>query len=164
MEIHPELFGLREAIEEVCAVVSPLAMQRGITVRREVTGAPESVTLDRHKLIQVLYNLLSNAVKFTNEAGHAALLIDRPSAAQLRIRVTDDGIGIRREDFGQLFVEFKQLDSGTTRRYQGTGLGLALTRRIVELQHGTIGVDSEPGKGSTFTVTLPLSPADMAKP
>ena len=164
MEVHPELFGLREAVEEVCAVVSPLAMQRGITVRREVTGAPESVTLDRHKLIQVLYNLLSNAVKFTNEKGHAAVLIDRPSPAGLRIRVTDDGIGIRREDFAQLFVEFKQLDSGPTRRYQGTGLGLALTRRIVELQHGTIGVDSEPGKGSTFTVTLPLSPADTAQP
>jgi PAS domain S-box-containing protein len=164
MEVHPELFGLREAVEQVCAVVSPLAMQRGITVRREVTGAPESVTLDRHKLIQVLYNLLSNAVKFTNDEGHAALLIDRPSPAVLRIRVTDDGIGIRREDFAKLFVEFKQLDSGPTRRYQGTGLGLALTRRLVELQHGTIGVDSEPGKGSTFTVTLPLSPADVVKP
>ena len=164
MEVHPELFGLWEAVEEVCAVVSPLAMQRGITVRREVTGAPESVTLDRHKLIQVLYNLLSNAVKFTNEKGHAAVLIDRPSPAVLRIRVTDDGIGIRREDFAQLFVEFKQLDSGPTRRYQGTGLGLALTRRIVELQHGTIGVDSEPGRGSTFTVALPLSPADTAQP
>jgi protein-histidine pros-kinase len=74
--------------------------------------------------------------------------------------VSDTGIGIRREDFDKLFVEFQQLDSGSTRRYEGTGLGLALTKKIIEFQRGSISVQSEPGKGSTFTVLLPLPAAD----
>jgi protein-histidine pros-kinase len=75
----------------------------------------------------------------------------------LRIQVRDTGIGIRKEDFHSLFVEFQQLDSGSTRRYEGTGLGLALTRKIVEFQGGTISVESEPGRGSVFEVTLPCA-------
>jgi protein-histidine pros-kinase len=82
----------------------------------------------------------------------------RASAAdgtRLRVQVRDTGIGIKAEDIGKLFVEFQQLDSGMARRYQGTGLGLVLTKKIVEFQQGTISVESEVGKGSTFTVVLP---------
>jgi signal transduction histidine kinase len=75
----------------------------------------------------------------------------------LRLQVRDTGMGIKAEDFGKLFTEFQQLDSGADRRYQGTGLGLVLTRKIVELQKGTIGLESAVGKGSTFTVFLPRS-------
>jgi protein-histidine pros-kinase len=164
MEVHIERFALTQVVAEVCAVVSPLAEPRGISIRHEIDPRLREITLDRHKLVQVLYNLLSNAVKFTNDGGHAAVLIDHSHDGELRIRVVDDGIGIHREDLSRLFVEFRQLDSGTTRRYPGTGLGLALTRRIVELQRGTLGVESEPGKGSTFTVTLPLPGADTAAP
>lgn len=73
----------------------------------------------------------------------------------LRLQVRDTGVGIRQEDLGRLFVEFQQLDAGAARRHEGTGLGLALTRRLVEMQGGSIAVESEPGKGSTFSVTLP---------
>ena len=75
----------------------------------------------------------------------------------LRLEVRDSGVGIKADDFSKLFVEFQQLDSGVSRRHQGTGLGLALTKKIVELQKGTITVESEPGRGSTFTVTLPFA-------
>ncbi|HEY6923235.1 MAG TPA: PAS domain S-box protein [Steroidobacteraceae bacterium] len=160
MDVHPELFGVRKAVEEVCSVISPAAAQRSISIAHEVDASLEQVSLDRHKFVQVLYNLLSNAVKFTDEGGSTAVRIDRLPSGELRIRVSDTGIGIRQEDLDKLFVEFQQLDSGTTRRYQGTGLGLALTRKIVEYQRGTIAVESELGKGSLFTVTLPLAAAD----
>jgi len=160
MELHPELFSVRRAVEEVCSVISPIAVQRNVAVHHELDQSVERITLDRQKFVQILYNLLSNAVKFTDAGGEAALRVDRLPSSTLRIRVSDSGIGIKAEDFSKLFVEFKQLDSGTTRRYPGTGLGLALTRKIVEYQHGTIGVESEVGKGSVFTVTLPLAAAD----
>jgi len=85
------------------------------------------------------------------------ILVSPYDQSWLRLRVRDTGIGIEAEDFGKLFTEFQQLDSGTDRRYEGTGLGLALTRKIVELRKGTIRLESEVGKGSTFTVVLPRS-------
>jgi PAS domain S-box-containing protein len=156
MELHRELFSLPQAVQEVCCVLAPIAAPRDIHIRREVDSSLDEVFLDRQKLMQILYNLLSNAVKFSNDAGEAAVLLDSPRPDQVRIRVIDQGIGIEQADFDKLFVEFMQLDSGTTRHHQGTGLGLALTRKLVEFQQGTITVASEPGKGSVFTVTLPL--------
>jgi protein-histidine pros-kinase len=99
-------------------------------------------------------------VKFTNADGSVHIRARRLAPDQLEVRVRDTGIGIRPEDMNQLFIAFAQLDSGTARRFEGTGLGLALTKKIVELQGGCIAVESEPGKGSTFTVTLPLSTAN----
>jgi signal transduction histidine kinase len=110
----------------------------------------------------VLFNLLSNAVKFTNDGGTVNVLVALHDQTRLRLQVQDNGIGIKAEDFGRLFTEFQQLDSGTDRRYQGTGLGLALTKKIVEFQQGTISVESEVGKGSTFTVILPRSLEEAA--
>ena len=104
----------------------------------------------------MLYNLLSNAVKFTNDDGEVRLVIQPRGAARFAIEVHDTGLGIKREDIPRLFREFEQLDSGAARRYEGTGLGLALTKRLVEFQGGSIGVVSTPGRGSTFTLELPL--------
>jgi signal transduction histidine kinase len=104
----------------------------------------------------VLLNLLSNAVKFTDEQGRIDVSIDLHNKKHLRLQVQDTGIGIKPSEIAKLFVEFKQLDSGATRRYEGTGLGLALTKKIVELQKGSISVKSHHGKGSTFTVILPI--------
>jgi protein-histidine pros-kinase len=157
MELRPEEFDVARAIEEVIAVLDAPARKKNITLRQEIASAVGSVRLDRQKFLQVLLNLSSNAVKFTDEGGDVLVRADQPTATVLRLQVQDSGIGIRAEDFGKLFVEFQQLDSGATRRYEGTGLGLALTRRIVEFQGGTIGVASEPGRGSIFTVTLPLA-------
>jgi protein-histidine pros-kinase len=155
MDLYPETFSVGKAIEEVCSVVGPMAQRKGIAIHSEVEAAADAVTLDRQKLKQVLSNLLSNAVKFTEDGGSVNIIGDLYDHARLRLRVQDSGIGIKVEDFDKLFVEFRQVDSGLARRHQGTGLGLALTKKIVEFQRGTIEVESAPGKGSTFTVILP---------
>jgi PAS domain S-box-containing protein len=156
MALFPEAFQVYKAIEEVCSVVSPMAKKKSIVIRRDVASSVGIVTLDQQKFKQVLYNLLSNAVKFTDDAGTVEIIARPYGSAQLRLDVRDTGVGIKPEDLGKLFIEFQQLDSSAARRYQGTGLGLALTRKIVEFQKGTVTVDSEPGRGSTFTVILPL--------
>jgi protein-histidine pros-kinase len=156
MELFPEAFALPQVIDEVCSVILQMAQTKRIRVQRSLDPALTQVTLDRQKFKQVLFNLLSNAVKFTDEGGHVELLVRPEGTGLLHMQVRDTGIGIRPEDFNRLFVEFEQIDSGAGRRYQGTGLGLALTRKLVEFQHGQISVQSAPGLGSTFTVVLPL--------
>jgi len=162
MEIRAESFSLHAAVEEVCAGIAPMVAEKRITVKRAVDGSLDRVTLDRQKFMQVLYNLLSNAVKFTDDGG-AVSVSAMPDDGRLRLSVEDTGIGIRQEDLEKLFVEFQQLDAGATRRFEGTGLGLALTKKLVEVQGGSISVQSERGVGSTFTVVLPLaSPSPAA--
>jgi signal transduction histidine kinase len=116
-----------------------------------VAANASSVTLDRGKFMQVLYNLLSNGVKFSDDGGEVRILVDRDGDHGLRLRVCDTGLGIRPGDFPKLFVEFQQLESGAMRRSGGTGLGLALTKKLIEYQGGRIDVQSEFGVGSTFT-------------
>ena len=110
---------------------------------------------DERKVKQILLNLLSNAVKFTPDGGRVEVSA-RLDAAQVELAVKDTGVGISAEDQLLLFEEFKQLGKDSNRKAEGTGLGLALTRRLVELHGGRILVDSAPGRGSTFRVTLPL--------
>lgn len=157
MELHLELFPVSKAVEEVAAVIKGIAHKKRIALAIGIESGLEAVKLDQHKFKQVLYNLLSNAVKFTDEGGKVSLSarVCRPN--RLEVRVRDTGIGIKPEDLGRLFTEFEQLDSGTARRFEGTGLGLALTKKIVEFQGGQIAVESEADRGSTFTVTLPLA-------
>jgi protein-histidine pros-kinase len=162
MELHPELFAVASAVDEVCSVVSSLANNKRIELQHGVSTGVGVVLLDRQKFVQVLYNLISNAVKFTDDGGKVVVAVEvresQPHIERhLHVSVRDTGIGIRAADFGKLFVEFRQLDSGMARRYEGTGLGLALTRKIVEYQGGRISVVSEVGKGSTFEVSLPLA-------
>ena len=124
-----------------------------------LTHTPDDVVvqaLDPVKFKQVLYNLLSNAVKFTSEGGKVRLTANLAEHGRMRVDVKDEGIGIKADDLPRLFHEFEQLDSGSDRQ-QGTGLGLALTKKIVELQGGAISVESEFGKGSTFTIMLPVA-------
>jgi PAS domain S-box-containing protein len=161
MELHPETFEVPQAIEEVCSsVTSSLSREKSVRVHCEIEPAVEKVTLDRQKFMQVLYNLLSNAVKFSHDGGDVRVVANQDATGRMCLKVSDAGIGIRSEDLSKLFVEFQQLDSSATRRYEGTGLGLALTKKIVELQLGTIAVESEAGRGSTFTVTLPVRPGN----
>jgi signal transduction histidine kinase len=156
MELHPETFPVRKAVEEVTAVIKSIAQKKHIAMGIEVSDGLDAVTLDQHKFKQVLYNLLSNAVKFSDEGGQVDIHARRLDPHRLEVRVRDTGIGIKVEDINRLFTEFEQLDSGTARRFEGTGLGLALTKKIVEFQGGRISVESEPGKGSVFTVVLPV--------
>jgi PAS domain S-box-containing protein len=156
MELHVETFPIRKAVEEVAAVIKGIANKKRIEVGIEIEAGLDVITLDQHKFKQVLYNLLSNAVKFTNDGGKVDLHARRLDPNQFQLRVHDSGIGIKAEDIKRLYTEFEQLDSGTMRRFEGTGLGLALTKKIVEFQGGNISVESEPGKGSIFSVVLPL--------
>jgi PAS domain S-box-containing protein len=156
LELNPQTFRLADVIQEVRAGVHPLAENKHIRVGVQIAAELDAVTLDEQRFRQILYNLLSNALKFTEEGGAVEINAESAGARRFKLSVHDSGIGIKPDDMARLFKEFEQLETGTARRYGGTGLGLALTRRIVELQGGAIGVQSEVGKGSTFTVTLPL--------
>jgi PAS domain S-box-containing protein len=155
MDLILETFDVTAAVDEVCAVISPIAQAKTISLYREVSKQVATVNLDRHKFMQILYNLLSNALKFTNVGGSVSLTLAREDES-LRLQVRDTGIGIHAADLPKLFLEFQQLDSGTGRRHDGTGLGLVLTKRLVELHGGSVRVESEVGIGSVFTVKLPI--------
>lgn len=156
MEFFPERFSVETLVDEVCASLATLAEPKHLLVTRTIVPSELTAHLDRRRLVQVLYNLVSNAIKFTPPEGRVTINGILDPDGHLQISVSDTGIGIKPEDFSKLFVEFQQLDSGANRRYQGTGLGLALTRKIVEVQGGTISFSSNVGKGTTFVVSLPL--------
>jgi signal transduction histidine kinase len=156
LSLYAETFSLPKAIEEACAVLKAMADSKGISIHCRVSASLTDVTLDRQRLVQVLYNLLSNAVKFTDAGGEVFVSVEADARSDLCLRVRDTGVGIPPEDLEKLFSEFVQLDSSASRRQGGTGLGLALTRKIVYAQGGTVSVESARGKGSTFTVVLPL--------
>ncbi|MBI3963233.1 MAG: response regulator, partial [Deinococcus sp.] len=155
MELSREQLDASEVVKEVLTALSPLANRQGITLVDAVAAAP--VWADHGRLRQVFFNLLSNAIKFTPSGGTVQVSTST-GGPMASFSVADTGIGIKPEDRGKLFQEFRQLDSTASRRYSGTGLGLSLTKRLVELHGGTITVQSEPGKGSTFTFTVPIMP------
>jgi len=155
MELDPETFSLLKAVEEVCAVIKGIAHKKEIKVAIEISPELEEVQLDLKKFKQVLYNLLSNAVKFTDAGGKVEIVATPREGNQFQVAVKDTGIGIKEEDLKRLFREFEQLEAGSARRFEGTGLGLALTKKIVEFQKGSIDVESEFGHGSTFTAVFP---------
>ncbi|MGH7296126.1 MAG: PAS domain S-box protein, partial [Polyangiaceae bacterium] len=155
MEFRPESVDLGKVIAEVRDILRGLASTKRIRIETKVDASVAPAVLDPSKLKQVLYNYLSNALKFTPEEGLVTIRVVPQEGDSVRIEVDDTGIGIRPEDTHRLFVEFQQLDAGMAKKYQGTGLGLALTKRIVDAQGGRVGVRSEPGKGSTFWAELP---------
>jgi PAS domain S-box-containing protein len=157
MELTPEGFSPQRAVKEVCSVIKPLVEDKRITLVAELANEPELVMLDPLRFKQILFNLVSNAVKFTDDGGRVEIhLTGNGSDRTFQLRVVDTGIGIAPGDLPRLFREFEQLDAGPGRRFQGSGLGLSLTKRLIELHSGTIEVQSELGKGTTFTVVLPI--------
>jgi signal transduction histidine kinase len=155
MELEASEFDLRAALDNALTLVRERAQRGGISVRLETDPALGVLRGDERKVKQVVLNLLSNAVKFTPRGGTIGVVARRANGAA-EIAVTDTGVGIAPADQEAIFEAFRQVGTDVTRKREGTGLGLALTRRFVELHGGTIRVESEPGKGSTFTVTLPL--------
>jgi PAS domain S-box-containing protein len=142
-------------VGEVRDIVRTLAAKKRIKLKTEIDPSLSSIVADSRSLKQILYNYVSNAIKFTPDEGQVTLRVKLENADYFRIEVEDNGVGIRPEDLNRLFVEFQQLDSTHSTQYSGTGLGLALTKRIVEAQGGRVGVSSTPGKGSSFHVILP---------
>jgi PAS domain S-box-containing protein len=155
MEFQPEDIDLSDIVGEVCTILKSLSEKKQLRLEVELDSQSRLVHLDPRKLKQVLYNYLSNAIKFTPEGGKIQIRTRREDMETFRIEVADTGIGIKPEALKDLFVEFQQLDSSASKRYQGTGLGLALTKRIVETQGGSVGVESTEGQGSTFHAILP---------
>jgi PAS domain S-box-containing protein len=157
LEVVPEPVDLAGVVGEVRDILRGMALDRKLDLELQLADDLGSVIVDPAKLRQILYNYVSNALKFTPEGGRvmirAALVGDA-----FRIEVEDTGIGIANEDQRYLFLPFHQLDASPTKRYQGTGLGLALTKRLAEAHGGRVGVHSARGAGSTFWVELPRVP------
>jgi PAS domain S-box-containing protein len=158
MDLHLESFDLPTTVRQVAATIHPLMERNGNRLEVECLSDLGRMESDLSKVRQMLFNLLSNAAKFTHE-GSVWLQLSRtgsPEQPELTCRVSDTGIGMTSEQIGALFQEFTQADSSTTRLYGGTGLGLALTRRLSRMLGGEIAVESELGKGSVFTLRLPM--------
>jgi DNA-binding response OmpR family regulator len=161
MELGREWVSFDQIVEAVRGTVEPLLVKRRISLTVTIPPSLPELYVDAVRIKQVLYNLLSNAIKFTPQEGSIELLAE-PVGKYLEVACKDTGIGIRPEDIPRLFREFEQIEVLGGDKPEGTGLGLALTKRLVELHGGAVGVTSEVGKGSTFTFTLPMLRRDLA--
>jgi signal transduction histidine kinase len=160
MELELDDFHLPSAIDDALLLMRERAGRRGLALERHVDDRLGDVHADQRKVKQVLLNLLSNAVKFTPEGGRIEVRA-APVDGTIEIAVTDTGIGIAPEDQEAVFEEFRQVGR-SDKKAEGTGLGLALCRKFVELHGGRIRVTSQVGRGSTFTFTLPVRGGDKA--
>ncbi len=155
MEVHLTAFAAAASLRDVVAVIQPLADQKGLRLMTRVAPDLPALHTDEGRFKQVLYNLLSNAVKFTPEGGQVEVAAERVDEG-LQVIVADTGVGIALEDQARIFERLQQVDSSAARKHQGTGLGLALTRQLVELLDGRIWVESTFGEGSRFGLTIPI--------
>jgi signal transduction histidine kinase len=164
MLFRPAQTSIAGIVEEAIAGLRLLATEKQIELICKLSLPPGKVLLDGQKLRQVLLNYVSNALKFTAAGGVITVRARLETRSSFRLEVEDEGIGIAPEDLKKLFMDFQQLDDGLCKQFVGTGLGLALTKRLVEAQGGSIGVTSIPGKGSTFFAVLPYAPVTSASP
>ena len=158
MELQVSEFDLPEALQTAISLVKERAQRHGIELKLEVVPSLGMIHADERKFKQIMLNLLSNAVKFTPEAGSITVAA-KTNGKMVEVSVADSGAGIAPEDHGAVFEEFRQVGGDAARKAEGTGLGLPLAKRFVELHGGQIGLESAPGKGSTFTFTIPLRSA-----
>jgi Amt family ammonium transporter len=159
IRLQPKAVPVAAALEEILVIGRGLAKEKAQTIELEIEADLPALRADLVRVKQILFNLLSNAVKFTPEKGRIRLGARRSSTDRtlLEIRVTDTGAGIKPEDLPRLFQEFVQLETTQAQKHEGAGLGLALTKRLVEMHGGRIWAVSEgEGRGSTFTVLLPF--------
>lgn len=169
---------LRGLLESSLVMVREKAMKHGIRLSANINGIPDTIRADERKIKQIVYNLLSNAVKFTPDGGRIELTAEtcpsevapispdsRDSGGNIQICVSDTGMGLKPEDLERIFLPFEQVQSAKSKSIQGTGLGLSLTRQLVELHGGRIWAESEGiGKGAAFTFVLPINPAAADSP
>ena len=154
MDVIPSKFSLASLADQCATLAMPL-LKPHVTLEKQVDETLGLIFSDQDKIKQILLNLLSNAAKFTNE-GNILLSVQKNDHEQVSVSVRDSGIGISEEALGRVFEEFQQADNTTTREYGGTGLGLTISRNLARLLGGDLTAASEPGKGSTFTLTLPI--------
>lgn len=154
MELNRELFSVCDAINEINSLLSSIALKKGIKFDLKIDAELPYINADKTKFKQILYNLVSNAIKFTPTKGYVSISAQRIDN-MLEVSVVDTGVGIESKDLYKLFQPFKQLNSYLTREHEGTGLGLVLVKKYVEMHGGKVWVESEVGKGSIFSFTLP---------
>jgi signal transduction histidine kinase/DNA-binding response OmpR family regulator len=167
MVFHPIPVEVAALVYEALNAQRPIIQEKGIAVETQIQAGLPTVEVDPEKLRQVLDNYLSNAFKFTGDGGRITVRAALEGRDRFRLEVEDTGIGIRPEDGHRLFAQFVQLETGLAKKYPGTGLGLALTRKLVEAQGGRVGFRSKPGEGSAFFAELPVRPglpAPLAPP
>lgn len=170
LEYRPTEVHIRKILTNSLIMIKEKAMKSNIKISTELDGVPESIHADERKLKQILYNLLSNAVKFTPNGGSIDLVAKREPDSDIRVQneriysndyiqisIKDSGIGLKKEDIAKIFQPFEQVENSSSRRFQGTGLGLSLTKSLVELHGGKIWAESEgEGKGATFHIVIPI--------
>jgi CheY-like chemotaxis protein len=163
-EYRPQLVVVDDLCRSSLAFINNQAVKKSITVNYQNETSIASISADPRRLKQILINLLSNAVKFTHDNGQVILRVQaNPEADRIQFSVIDTGIGIAPEDMQRLFQPFVQLDSTLNRQYAGSGLGLTLVQKLIDLHGGSVEVESEVGKGSRFTVYLPLATTTTAQ-
>ncbi len=161
LDLEPRPFALAAFIEQVVELLGPRAQAKGLEICGYVDERlPEQVIGDAERLRQVLFNLIGNAIKFTERGGVSIIVEPGSTPGEIAIAVRDTGIGIAAEDQERIFREFEQADGSSTRQYGGIGLGLTISKRIVERMEGAIAVESAPGQGSAFRISIPLPRAD----
>jgi|GEM_PF-2282629 PAS domain S-box-containing protein len=159
LEISSVTFNARDSVEKVIHVLQPIADSKNILLESFIAPEVNHITSDARRFEQILINIINNAIKFTMEGFVRVETINRDG--YLLITVTDTGIGIEEKNIQKLFNPFQQLDTGTTRKFEGTGLGLSICKRLLEKMGGQIKVESEFGKGSKFSFTLPINPRNV---
>ncbi|WP_158599215.1 PAS domain S-box protein [Methanohalophilus sp. RSK] len=155
MDYMPEVLNVPDTIEDTIVLVQPMAEKKSINLEHTLEPENLEINADRMKFKEIMYNLLSNAIKFTPQKGEVKVNL-KVIDDQIHVSVSDNGTGIPKEKHEEIFDPFRQADSSSTRTYGGTGLGLALVKKYVEMHGGDIWLDSEVGKGSTFTFTIPI--------
>jgi signal transduction histidine kinase len=156
MELELAPVALGELLENGVTMVRERATDHGIELHLQLDPRTTCVEADERKLKQIVFNLLSNAVKFTPDGGRVDIVLQGGATDTVQISVRDNGPGIAPEDQERIFEEFEQASRGVLRAHEGTGLGLAVAKQLVELHGGLIWVQSLPGAGSTFSFTLPI--------
>ncbi len=171
MEILPEVFPITEALGEVLGIVRPLAHEKNVTIETMTVAASPKIRADKAKFKKIMLNILSNAIKFNKPGGMVEISWSMSEETRGRgfmrfvtFSIRDTGIGIKDSDKKRLFRSFEQVDSSFNREYEGSGLGLVLTKRLTELHGGSIWFESEEGKGSTFYIRLPLGTEEIELP
>jgi len=163
MELELGPVSLDNVLENGVTMLRDRAIRHGIELNLEVGAATTCIEADERKVKQIVFNLLSNAVKFTPDGGHVDVMLHAEVGEPVQISVRDTGPGIAPEDQERIFEEFVQVGGSATTSHEGTGLGLSVVKKFVELHNGRVWVESRPGGGSTFTFTLPLSPAESSR-
>ena len=156
MEFHPEILSFKPAVKEVENIIKPLAMKKAINLTFLIDENIEEISADRLKLKQIFYNLIGNAIKFTPEGG-AVKVEAKKDEGNIVVSIKDTGIGIKEDELDLIFESFRQADGSHSRDFEGTGLGLTLTRKFVEMHGGKIRAESSEGQGSSFIFTLPIA-------